>query len=78
MLCLGDGSENKAFATYWFDEEGKNKEKKIKKMCQSPQIFWLCIKNLFIFCIFSSLFTLLALRTWSNPLPLPISIYHLH
>jgi hypothetical protein len=23
---------------YWFDEEGKSKENKIKKMCRSPQI----------------------------------------
>jgi len=35
---------------------------KIKKMCQSPQIFWLRPKKLFIFHIFSSLFALLALR----------------
>jgi hypothetical protein len=26
---------------YWLDEEGKSKENKIKKMCRSPQIFWL-------------------------------------
>jgi hypothetical protein len=41
---------------YWLDREGKSKENKIKKMCQSPQIFWLRSKKLFIFHIFSSLF----------------------
>jgi hypothetical protein len=51
---------------YWLDEEGKSKENKIKKMCRSPQIFWLRPKKVFIFRIFSSLFALLALRNLVN------------
>jgi hypothetical protein len=57
---------------YWLDEEGKSKENKIKKMCRSPQIFWLRLKKLFIFHIFSSLFALLALRNLvKSPPPSP-------
>jgi hypothetical protein len=34
---------------YWLDEEGKSKENKIKKMCRSPQIFWLRPKKIIYF-----------------------------
>ncbi len=58
---------------YWLDKEGKSKENQINKMCQSPQIFLLCPKKLFIFRIFSSLFVLLALKNLvkSPPLSMP-------
>jgi hypothetical protein len=58
---------------YWLDKEGKRKENKIKKMCQSPQIFLLHHKNLFIFHIFSSLFVLLALRNLVKSPPTSMS-----
>jgi len=56
---------------YQLDEEGKSKENQIKKMCRSPQIFWLCPKKLFIFRIFSSLFALLVLKNLVKSPPPP-------
>jgi hypothetical protein len=58
---------------YWLDKEGKSKENKIKKMCRSPQIFWLRLKKKFIFRIFSSLFALLVLKNLVKSLPPSLS-----
>jgi hypothetical protein len=74
------GMRKKLLPFYWLDKEGNNKENKIKKICRSPQIFWLSPKKIFIFHIFSSLFALLALRNLVKsppPSPLLVPIYHL-
>jgi hypothetical protein len=62
------GGVRLCFATLLAWQDEKSKENKIKKTRWFSQ-FGYIFKKLFVFCIFSSFFALLALKTWSNPLP---------